>query len=163
MHQPLVIQELTAERFKPFGMVVERVEAGFSPVLLQPEAVGWQAAINRVTTTHLESLHYHPDTWECFSPLEGGLAIAVAPAGVTLQSDARAPVDGIVVFGLTVPVCVAPATWHSLLWIATANNRSDSETGATAFVCENAHVSGATMYFDSPVAIEAARSSGEML
>ncbi len=162
MHRPLVIQELTAERFKPFGLVVETPEAGFSSVLLQPEAAGWQAAINRVMTTHLESLHYHPDTWECFSPLDARLAIAVAPPGMTLPSDARAVAGHIAVFNLNVPVCVAPKTWHSLLWITTGNNRSGSETGATAFVCENAHVRGVTTYLDSPIAIAAARSAGGM-
>lgn len=163
MYPPLVLQELTADEFRPFGIVVESAEDGFLPVLSQPEAAGWQVAINRVTTTHLESLHYHPETWECFSPLDERVAIAVAPAGLDLSLDPRAAAGQIVVFNLTVPVCVAPKTWHSLVRLAPENDDSPSERGAAVFVCENAHVRGVSTYFDNPLPIESARSAGGKL
>ncbi|MFW5695212.1 MAG: hypothetical protein ACOCU4_00960 [Alkalispirochaeta sp.] len=160
MRRPLVTRELTADDFEPFGIAVESAEDGFAPVLVQPDAAGWQVAINRVTTTHLESLHYHPETWECFSPLDGSLAIAVAAAGIDLSSDARIAAKHIAVFRLTTPVCVAPHTWHSLVRIIPEKNGSQRELGSAVFVCENANVRGVTRYLNDHLIVENAQGPG---
>lgn len=132
-------QEIAPAAFAAFGIVVESAAGGFTAVLRQPEAAGWQAGVNRVESSVIDELHCHTDTWECFAPLAEGLAIAVAAPDS--EDDAGGPVaaDRVVVFSLTVPVCVAPGIWHSLL---KRSEEAGAPDGATAFVCESGLVSG---------------------
>lgn len=108
-------QTLTAAAFAAYGVVVESDQDGFTSVLQRPDAHGWQAGINRVTATLIETLHCHIDTWECFAPVDTGLAIAVASAVTRSLDDPADARNLIAVFALTAPVCVSPGTWHSLM------------------------------------------------
>jgi hypothetical protein len=160
-------QVLTAAAFAAYGVVVESDQDGFTSVLQRPDADGWQAGINRVSTTIIGTLHCHVDTWECFAPIDAGLAIAVASAAMRSLDDPATARSHIDVFALTAPVCVSPGTWHSLML-----RTPDGESGASGvadsipasfgpaspipansgpvspgrvFVCENAQVSGMSL------------------
>lgn len=131
-------QTLTDEAFAPFGRVLRSESPGFTSLFEQPDAEGWLVGLNRVTYSGIRTMHFHPDTWECFFPTDGDTALAVAPrsiAGLEIAGVAR---EAVIVFRLTVPVCVSPGTWHSLV----RTGRGTAESGGIVYVCENARVTG---------------------
>jgi len=120
----LQAKPLTAEAFAPFGQVLLATRDGFQPLVVEPEAPGWQAALNKVVLRAATTIHRHFNTRECFAPLSGEPVVLVAPP------DDR---DAVQAFALTQPVCVNANTWHTI--IAPGGD-------ALIFICENADVQG---------------------
>lgn len=129
----LALRPLAADWFGAFGAVLESDTPGFVPLFHQPQAAGWQAAINTVVDRCATTLHRHPDTHECFVAWNGRTVLLVAPAQAPEQVSATL---------LDAPVCIAPQVWHTLL----------APSGfAQVFICENATVTGVSHRLAMPI------------
>lgn len=118
------IQALTEQAFAPYGRILSAPATGFQIVVAAPDANGWQAALNRVTADEAVNVHRHPNTDECFAPLEGDPVLLVAAPDTP---------DAVEIFRLDQPVCVHANVWHLII-----NHGRD----ALIFICEAADVTG---------------------
>lgn len=139
MSRVLTPGPLSEAAFAAFGSVIQSSDDGFSSVFQQPDAAGWQIGLNRVGESDVPDLHYHPDTWECFAPLDPHLILVVAPVSAELRPEL------IEAFALDAPVCVRPGVWHRL--VCTGN------APAVAFIAENARVTGVVARLDTPLRV----------
>jgi ureidoglycolate hydrolase len=139
----ILAEKLETQSFAAYGRIIESNREGFSAVFAPSEGGPWLVGINNVIDTAVASLHYHPDTWECFAPLSGDLFIAVAQAEWNPNEQGASADDVVRVFHITSPVCVAPYTWHTLI----------SPVSCAAFICENAAVTGHRVSLEPPLAV----------
>ncbi|MFP4157343.1 MAG: hypothetical protein ACLFU4_06965 [Opitutales bacterium] len=127
-HDYPVPQALTADAFAPYGQVLERDPHGeaFQALFTDSSATcGWRVAILEVQPGPIRRLHRHPDSEECFSPLQGTPCIAVAHP--------EKPED-IEYFHLDRPICIRRQVWHEIYTPHTAP--------AQVFIAENAQIAG---------------------
>lgn len=139
----LRVLPLTEEAFAPFGRVINTEAEGFTPVFTPGNGSAWVVGVNNVVDLEITTLHYHPNTWECFAPVSGDVMIAVAEPGYNPELDADRNLEAIRLFQVVTPMCVAPHVWHALV----------SSKRGTAFICENANVTGHSVALPRPLAV----------
>ncbi len=130
------VEPLTPEAFAPYGQVLlqnpEDPEP-FQALFTEPASRGWRVAILKVNAGPLTRLHRHPDSHECFAPLSGRPALAVADPGTP---------ETFRIFLLEQPVCVYHHVWHEMVSL-TPQSR--------IFIAENAEISGEAIPFETPL------------
>lgn len=131
---------LTPEAVAPFGDLLQARQDGFESLLQQPDAPGWQLAINRCVDRQATTIHRHFNTRECFLPLAGP-ASATPPVIVLAPPEDR---EAVVAFRLTAPVCLHKRVWHTTF---------APDGDAEVFICESAHVEGELIHLDHPYAL----------
>lgn len=102
------LESVTAERFEPFGTVLEfpeDFEGNFRIVDTDAENP-WRVAVFRYTNKEIKVIEHHPTSKETFEPLKGCSVLLVAEHET--PEDYRA-------FLLDKPVCLKKGIWHQVL------------------------------------------------
>ncbi|MCZ8512164.1 hypothetical protein O9H85_06930 [Paenibacillus filicis] len=107
MSNELILKNLTAESFKPYGDIIafdENLQDRFQVIVNEPQTEGWRIAISRLTRGKINKLGLHPNTRESFEPLKGISVMLVAREETPQQLE---------LFLLDRPVCIHRNIWHA--------------------------------------------------
>lgn len=104
----LQLNSITAERFAPFGKVLEMVPDGDDrfQVIISEDKEPWRLAVFRYRNHEIHMLEAHPTTLESFEPLSGVTVLVVAE-----PEHPEVPCA----FILDRPVCLYKGVWHQTL------------------------------------------------
>jgi ureidoglycolate hydrolase len=106
MSSSIILKNLTAESFKPYGDIIqfdENDQGRFQVVIDEPDAKGWRIAVSFLRRGKIEKLGLHPNTRESFEPLKGISVLLVALEDTPQKIEA---------FLLDQPICIHKNVWH---------------------------------------------------
>jgi ureidoglycolate hydrolase len=138
MSSSLILRNLTAESFKPYGDIIqfdENEQKRFQVVIDEPDAKGWRIAVSFLQRGKIVKLGLHPNTRESFEPIKG-ISVLLAALEDTPQK--------LEAFLLDQPICIHKNVWH-----VTAALSAEAYLKIT----ENAYVESREYHLETPLEI----------